>query len=158
MTTRAGLKTMICRLDTLTDDQRARLMGPAREVSFPAGARLFEERRAADRFWIIRTGSVVLDLHVPGRRAAVIETLGPGDLVGWSWLFPPRSWHLGAEAQSPVRAWEFDAEAVRRLCREDPALGHALVLAVAEVIGHRLECARTRLLDLYGPYGSGLPR
>ncbi|MFD7665000.1 cyclic nucleotide-binding domain-containing protein [Streptomyces sp. NPDC059788] len=158
MNTRMRLRTMTKQLDALTDDQRERLMGLAHEVSFPAGARLFEEHRAADRFWIIRTGSVVLDLHVPGRRAAVIETLGPGDLVGWSWLFPPRNWHLGAEAQSPVRAWEFDAEAVRRLCREDPKLGHALVLAVAEVIGHRLECARTRLLDLYGPYGSGLPR
>ncbi len=149
---------MASRLNALSDEQHDRLMGLAREVSFPAGARLFEEHRPAHRFWIIRTGGVALDLHVPGCRAAVIETLGPGDLVGWSWLFPPRQWHMGAEAKSPVRAWEFDAEAVRRLCRQDTVLGYTLVLAVAEVIGRRLECARTRLLDLYGPYGSGLPR
>lgn len=96
-----------------------------------------------------------LDLHVPGRRSPLVERLGPGDLLGWSWLFPPYVWHLGAETLSPVRATEFDAEAVRRLCREDPELGHALVLGCAEVIAHRLTSARTRLLDLYAPYGSG---
>ncbi len=155
---RTGLRTMTGQLSALSDEYHDRLMALAREVAFPAGARIFEEHRTADRFWIIRSGGVSLDLHVPGRRSAVIETLGQGDLVGWSWLFPPRSWHMGAEAQSPVRAWEFDAEAVRKLCREDPEFGYVFVLACAEVIGHRLERARVRLLDLYGPYGSGLPR
>ncbi|MBI0380574.1 Crp/Fnr family transcriptional regulator, partial [Streptomyces albiflaviniger] len=77
-------------------------------------------------------------------------------LIGWSWLFPPDTWHLGAEALSPVRAHEFNAEAVRRLCDEDPELGYALALACAQVIGRRLQSARTRLLDLYGPYAGGI--
>ncbi|MCZ2527407.1 Crp/Fnr family transcriptional regulator [Streptomyces sp. NPDC059506] len=129
----------------LSAEHRARLMELAKEVSFPAGTRIFEEGGTADRFWVIRTGSVTLDMHVPGRRAATMETIGPGELLGWSWLFPPRTWHQGAEALSPVRALEFDADAVQRMCREDPVLGHSLVLAVAEVIGHRLKAARARL-------------
>ncbi|MGI5466623.1 Crp/Fnr family transcriptional regulator [Streptomyces sp. CA-132043] len=150
------MTTVTQRLGGLPENQRRKLMALGREVSFPAGTRIFEEGRKADRFWIIRSGAVKLDLHVPGRRSAVIETLGEGDLLGWAWLFPPRTWHLGAEALSPVRAWEFDAEVVRGLCHEDPVLGRDLVLACAEVIGHRLRCARTRLMDLYGPYGSGV--
>lgn len=142
-------------LGTLPTDHLGRLTELSREVSFPGGARIFEEGTKADRFWVIRTGAVNLDLHVPGRRSPLVERLGPGDLLGWSWLFPPYVWHLGAETLSPVRATEFDAEAVRRLCREDPELGHALVLGCAEVIAHRLTSARTRLLDLYAPYGSG---
>ncbi|MEU7486989.1 cyclic nucleotide-binding domain-containing protein [Streptomyces sp. NPDC042319] len=147
---------MTGRLGALSAEQGRKLMALGHEVSFPAGTRIFEEGRPADRFWILRSGAVQLDLHVPGRRSAVIETLGQGDLLGWAWLFPPRSWHLGAEALSLVRAWEFDAETVRGLCHEDPALGRDLVLAVAEVIGQRLQCARTRLMDLYGPCGSGV--
>ncbi|MFH8409197.1 cyclic nucleotide-binding domain-containing protein [Streptomyces sp. NPDC018019] len=147
---------MTGRLGALPVEHRERLMALAREVSFPAGLRIFEEGRRADRFWIIRTGAVQLDIRVPGRRAAVVETLHPGDPLGWSWLFPPYGWQLGAETLSPVRAWEFDAQEVRALCHEDPVLGHALVLMYAEVIGDRLRCARTRLLDLYGPYGSGV--
>ncbi|MEU8972040.1 cyclic nucleotide-binding domain-containing protein [Streptomyces monashensis] len=136
---------------------RERLMHLAREVSFEAGTRLFEEGRRADRFWIVRTGTVALDLHVPGRRAAVIETLGHGELVGWSWHFPPRLWHLGAEATSPVRAWEFDAEAVRTLCTEDAEFGRAIAVWVGQVVAQRLHASRVRLLDLYAPYGSGVP-
>ncbi|MFL1897817.1 Crp/Fnr family transcriptional regulator [Streptomyces tauricus] len=139
----------------LPAEHRERLIQIAREASFRTGTRLFEEGGRADRFWIVRTGIVTLDLHVPGRRAAVIESLGYGELVGWSWHFPPYVWHLGAEAAHAVRAWEFDAVAVRALCAQDPEFGRAVAVWVGLVLAHRLHAARTRLLDLYGPYGSG---
>ncbi|MEU8794318.1 cyclic nucleotide-binding domain-containing protein [Streptomyces sp. NPDC048643] len=142
-------------LRALPVDDREQLMRLAREMSFPEGARLFEEGRRADRFWIIRTGTVALDLRVPGRRAAVIETLGHNELVGWSWLFAPHTFQLGAEAVSPVRAYEFDAEAVRGVCRADPDLGMAVAEWAGGIVAHRLQSTRTRLLDLYAPYGSG---
>ena len=144
--------TMTTALDPV---RRDRLMSLAREVSFEAGTRLFEEGRRADRFWIVRTGTIALDLRVPGRRPAVIETLGHGELVGWSWHFPPHIWHLGAEAMSPVRAWEFDAASVLALCEEDPEFGRAIALWVGRVVAQRLHASRVRLLDLYAPYGSG---
>ncbi|NLU75242.1 cyclic nucleotide-binding domain-containing protein [Streptomyces sp. HNM0575] len=139
----------------LPPEGRDRMMQFAHEVQYRKGARIFEEGRTADRFWIIRTGSVTLDLHVPGRQAARVETLGPNDLLGWSWLFPPHTWHLGASALSPVRALEFDANATRRLCEEEPVFGQALTRCTAEIIARRLHAARTRLLDLFGPQGSG---
>ncbi|GAA5045562.1 cyclic nucleotide-binding domain-containing protein [Streptomyces sp. SID10815] len=139
----------------LPAEYRARLTDLAREVSFEAGDRLFEEGRHADRFWIVRTGTVALDLRVPGRRAAVIESLGHGELVGCSWHFAPYAWQLGAEAVTPVRAYEFDAETVRALCAQDPVFGHAVACWVGRVVARRLHAARVRLLDLYAPYGSG---
>ena len=139
----------------LPAEHRQRLMGFAHEVPFPQGTRLFEEGGRADRFWIIRTGTIQLDMHVPGRRAAVIETLRHNELVGWSWLFTPHVWHLGAEATTPVRAYEFDATAVRLMCREDPAIGSTITQWAGDVLAHRLRSARTRLLDLYAPYGAG---
>lgn len=142
-------------LQALPAEHRQRLTRFAREVSFPQGARLFEEGCRADRFWIIRTGSVDLDMRVPGRRAVVIETLRHNELIGWSWLFAPHTWHLGAEATSPVRAYEFDAAAIRSMCQDDPALGASVTQWVGDVLAHRLRSTRTRLLDLYAPYGSG---
>ncbi|MEC7058467.1 cyclic nucleotide-binding domain-containing protein [Streptomyces violaceochromogenes] len=130
-------------------------MSLAREVSFAIDERIFNEGAKADRFWIIHTGTVALDVHVPGRRAAVIETLGAGELLGWSWLVPPHHWHLGAQATSPVRAYEFDAAAVSELCGKDPELRQELLAYVAAVIAGRLRSARVRLLDLYAPYGAG---
>ena len=85
----------------------------------------------------------------------MIETLRHNELVGWSWLFAPHTYHLGAEATSPVRTYEFDATAVRLMCQEDPALGSSVSQWVGDVLAHRLRSARIRLLDLYAPYGSG---
>ncbi|MFF4393749.1 cyclic nucleotide-binding domain-containing protein [Streptomyces sp. NPDC001552] len=140
-------------LAALTAEHRGRLMALARDVALPGGTRIFEEGETADRFWIIRSGTVALDIHMPGRGRAVVETIGAGSLLGWSWLCPPRQWHLAAETREPVRVWEFDAAAVHDLCVEDTALGLSLVTAVAETIGDRLRATRTRLLDLYGPPG-----
>ncbi|MFJ9346409.1 cyclic nucleotide-binding domain-containing protein [Streptomyces sp. NPDC101237] len=134
---------------------RERLMSLAREASFDGGTRLFEEGRRADRFWIVRTGTIDLDMRVPGRRSPVVESLGHGELVGWSWHFPPYLWHLGAEAVTPVRAWEFDADSVRALCAADPVFGRAVAVWVGRVVTQRLHATRVRLLDLYAPYGSG---
>lgn len=142
-------------LSALTAEHREQLMSLAREVSFEMGERIFNEGGRANRFWVIVTGTVALDLHVPGRRAAVIETLGAGQLLGWSWLVPPHHWHLGAEARSPVHAHQFDAAAVRELCGQDPELSQELCAYVAGAIAGRLRSARVRLLDLYAPYGAG---
>lgn len=142
-------------LGMLSPADRNRLLEFAADVSFPLGARIFQEGARADRFWIIRTGRVGIDVHVPGRRAATVDTLGQGELLGWSWLIPPHTWQLGAEVLSPVDALEFDASAVRALCEDDPVLGQVITRCVAAVVGHRLESTRTRLLDLYGPAGSG---
>ncbi|MEV6164911.1 cyclic nucleotide-binding domain-containing protein [Streptomyces sp. NPDC052052] len=139
-------------LGALPPVHRDRLLALAHEVSLPAALRIFEEGGEADRFWIIRSGTVALEMHEPGRGTAVVETLGQGELLGWSWLFEPYQWHLGARTRAPVTAYEFDARQVRDAIDADCAFGLALTRCVAAVaIGRRLRAARTRLLDLYGP-------
>ncbi|GLY85164.1 Crp/Fnr family transcriptional regulator [Actinoallomurus iriomotensis] len=132
-----------------------RLASVARAEDLPAGHRLFDEGEPADRFWLIRSGRVVLDLHVPGRGDLIIESLGPGTVLGWSWLFPPYEWRFGAVAAEPVRAIVFDATAVRVRCAADPALGYELTRRFAAVMLDRLQNTRMRLLDLYGAPAGG---
>lgn len=127
----------------------------AREVSFATDECIFDEGGKADRFWISYTGTVALDVHVPGCRAAVIETLDAGELLACSWLVPPHHWHSGGRASSLVGAYEFDATAVCELRWKDPELDHALLTYVAGAIAGRLRSARVRLLDLYAPHGAG---
>ena len=117
---------------------------------FHAGARLFEEDGRADRFWILREGHVTLDTHVPGRPDAVVETLGPGAVLGWSWLFHPYRWHFGASAVETTLALELDGPGVRSLCEHDPALGYLLASRFMGLVVERLQATRLRLLDLYG--------
>ncbi|MEV2213961.1 cyclic nucleotide-binding domain-containing protein [Streptomyces sp. NPDC050997] len=136
-------------LTALPPPQRERLMALAREVFFPEDMRIFEAGGTADRFWVIRSGAVSLTQQVTSQQRVTVATLGAGDLLGWSWLFPPYRWDFGGEAFSTVRAYEFDAAAVLRLCEEDRQLGMILVRSVAEILAHRLETTRGKLMEQY---------
>ncbi|MEU8967663.1 hypothetical protein BIV25_12445 [Streptomyces sp. MUSC 14] len=136
-------------LTALPQAQRERLMELAEEVSFPEDTRIFEAGGTADRFWVIRSGAVHLDTEVTSRQRVTVATLGAGDLLGWSWLFPPYAWDFGAVAFSNVRAYQFDGPAVLALCVEDPLLGLSLVRTVAEILAGRLETTRGKLMDQY---------
>jgi CRP/FNR family cyclic AMP-dependent transcriptional regulator len=128
---------------------RARLdvLAPAAaHVTFPAGHRLFEDGGYASRFWLIQCGRVWLDLHVPGQGRIRIDTIGIGDLLGWSWLFPPYQWAFGAVAATAVEAFEFGGPAVRACCGADPGLGYELTRRLAQVAAHRLQATRIKLI------------
>ncbi len=111
-------------------DYVAALSGAAKHVKLPARHRLFEEGGTADRFWLIQAGQVALDMQVPGRGLVVIEALGMGDVVGWSWLYPPYQWRLGAIALRPTQAFEVDGPAVREMCAADAGFGYELTAPV----------------------------
>jgi hypothetical protein len=91
-----------------------------------------------------------VQITVPGRGAVTIDTLGEGDVVGWSWLLPPHKWHFDVEAVELTRAVTFDVRCVRDKFETDPRLGFELLRRFAAVIVDRLQMTRLRLLDVYG--------
>ena len=137
-------------LHGMSADQLGLLAEAARDVSFPARHRLFEDGGNATRFWLIQSGHVSLDLHVPGEGPVVIETIGMGELLGWSWLFPPYKWAFGAVAATVVEAFEFDAPTVRERCAADPGLGYELNQRITRVLANRLQATRIRMIARSG--------
>ncbi|MEU8120443.1 cyclic nucleotide-binding domain-containing protein [Spirillospora sp. NPDC049024] len=127
----------------------AALAATATATDVPAGHRFFEEGWAAGHFWLLHSGTVALDLQVPGRGAVVVETLPPSSVLGWSWMFPPHIWRFGAVSLGPVRALRFEGAEVRELCAADLRLGYDLTLRFGAVLLDRLEATRVRVLDLY---------
>lgn len=129
----------------------AALAACASDVTLPARRRIFEDGGYASRFWLIQSGHAALDLQVPGEGPTVVETVGIGELLGCSWLFPPYCWRFGAVTISPFEAFEFDAAAVRACCAADPMLGREFTLRVARVLASRLQATRMKLLTRFGP-------
>lgn len=137
-------------LSGLPEQSRNGLSECAREITIGRGDFLAHESRTAEEFFVIEHGLVAIELHAPGRGPLIVATLGSGQLVGWSWLFPPYVWHFDAVALESTQAIAFDAEAVRRACDADPELSHELIVRVARAMAHRLEGVQVQLLDLYG--------
>lgn len=136
-------------LTGLTDHQLQRLSLWSRRSMFHAGNRVFREGYPADRFWLIQHGRVNLDTRIPGRGDVVIETLGGGAVLGWSWLFPPHRWHFGAVAVETTMTVQLDGPAMRALCERDPALGYELSTRFMQVMLDRLQATRLRLVEWY---------
>jgi CRP-like cAMP-binding protein len=136
-------------LRSLDEAQVAFLESVSEETNVVAGETLFEEGGQADRFYVVSVGKVALEMTSPGRAPMVIQTLGPGELVGVSWLFPPHRWSWRARAVVDTKLARFDAAEVRRRCEEDAGLRSALLAVVAEEVVGRLHRARIQLLDLY---------
>jgi CRP-like cAMP-binding protein len=139
--------------DGLRPESAELIAGCASNVHFDAGALIFREGEQADAFYLLRHGSVALETHSPARGPVVIETIEAGDVLGWSWLFPPYRWHFDARARTAVRATAFDGECLRGKCAADPVLGYELVSRFAQTLIQRLQWTRLRLLDVYGHAG-----
>lgn len=137
-------------LHRLAAAQRAKVASTARAVTFRARQRIFDEGEPADGCWLIRHGRVALDTAAPGRGVLIVQTLGAGDVLGWSWLVPPRRWQFGAVALDDVHAVQLDTDRLLALADADPALGYALALGLFDAVVARLQNTRARLLDLYG--------
>ncbi|WP_051027791.1 cyclic nucleotide-binding domain-containing protein [Nocardia higoensis] len=137
------------RLASLSHTDLAILAGIGQDVHLPPDRRLLVEGQPADRCWLIRRGAILLDTPVPGRGYVVIQTLGSGDLLGWSWLVPPHRWHFGARTAESVDAVEFDAVRLLEAAHADPRFGFALTLTLFAALLDRLQATRARLLDLY---------
>jgi CRP-like cAMP-binding protein len=130
------------------------LAGSAMEMRYKSGQLIFEQDSPANQFYLILEGKVILESEMESRGVISIQTLGPGDDLGWSWLFPPYYLHTNARAIEPTRTIFFYGTRLREQCDEDHDLGYQLMQRIAEVVvrqlqatqKHLMECANTRAM------------
>lgn len=130
-------------------DQIQIIAGCAKNVHYKADMYLFHEAETASTFYLLRSGKVALETNMPGPGIVTIETINAGEVLGWSWLFPPYSWHFSARAVEDVQATIFDGACLRGKAEQDHNLGYALVMKFAEIMMRRLQATRLQLLDIY---------
>lgn len=138
----------------LSAHQMDLIAGCARNTRFSAGEMVLREGEPADTFYVLRSGTVALEIPVPGREPLVIATVGPGDTLGYSWLFEPYRWQFDARATEPVAALAFDAVCLRGKCDAYHELGYELMRRFAAGMLRRLQATRLQLMDVYGHVGS----
>ncbi|MGB7436198.1 MAG: cyclic nucleotide-binding domain-containing protein [Candidatus Acidiferrum sp.] len=132
----------------LTAKQLKVIEGCAKNARFAEGKTIFVEGDPADAFYFIEEGSVSIELTMPDRPRSSVQTVGAGEILGWSWVAPPYHWHFNARALKAVKAIAFDARCLRGKLDEDHELGYELLRRFAEVIVQRLDATQVQLLKL----------
>ena len=129
--------------------QLALLTDCAIPVHFKKGQTVLREGELANRFYLIESGRVVLESGEGFGDPVIVETIGAGDLLGWSWMFTPYVWHFTARAAVPTEAIFFYGTILREYCERDHSLGYELFKRITPVMMKRLQSARRRMLAVY---------
>jgi len=80
----------------------------------------------------------------------VIETLGPGDVFGWSALVNPRQLTATAKCSKHTRVFSLPADELKAMNDQDPATGYVIIEKLAEVIAQRLQARTDKLIETWG--------
>lgn len=127
--------------------QLALLTDCAMAICFKKGQTILREDEFANRFYLVESGKVVLESGADFNEPMVVEMIGPGDLLGWSWMFPPYVWQFTAKAVEPTTAIFFYGTILREHCEKDHSLGYELLKRMSVVMVKRLQAARREMLS-----------
>jgi CRP/FNR family cyclic AMP-dependent transcriptional regulator len=116
---------------------------------FKKGQTILREGDFANRFYLIESGRVVLESGESLGEPVKVDTIGPGDLLGWSWMFQPYVWHFTARAVEPTEEIFFYGTILREYCERDHSLGYELFKRMAPVMLRRLQAARKKMLSIH---------
>jgi CRP-like cAMP-binding protein len=132
-----------------------RFLGPlaahAASKRFEAQQMMFHEGHPAKEWYLICEGKVGLETALLGCDGIRIETLGPGEVLGWSWILPPYELHYSARALEPTEVIALDGKGLVALFEKDHDLGYEMMKRFAQVIVHRLAATRARLMEFSDP-------
>lgn len=134
-------------VDLAPEDVRF-LVGCAANVRFRPGDYLVREGEREDRFFLIRQGTVSIELPSSNGGATSVETVGPGDVLGISRVAPDVA-HLDARARETVLAFALDNGCILEKMKADPRFGYAITRRLLERTYDRLARTRLQYLDVY---------
>jgi CRP/FNR family transcriptional regulator, cyclic AMP receptor protein len=146
MATRVALHPFLAGMNRA---QLALLTDCAMATQFKTGHTILREGEFANRCYLIETGKVVLECAADFGEPLMLETIGAGDLLGWSWMFPPYTWQYTARAAEPTTAIVFYGTLLREYCEKDHSLGYNLLKRISAVMVKRLQAAHKRMVSMY---------
>lgn len=126
-----------------------RIADQAVSMNFAAGRLIFRQGELANQFYIITRGRVALEVFAPQHGAIPLMTLESGDVLGWSWLFEPYTWHFDARALEDTQAIAMDGAGLRVQCDENHELGYQLMKHSVHIIEQRLQAVMIQMIDVY---------
>lgn len=125
----------------------------AKARSVAKGEVLFRYGDPADHFYLVENGHVSVEVAAITGPALELQDLGPGSVLGWSWLIAPHSWSFQARAKTAVELLEFEGRSILAHCEEDPRFGYEVLRLFAALMSERLHFARRKMMEAWNPPG-----
>jgi CRP/FNR family transcriptional regulator, cyclic AMP receptor protein len=124
------------------------LVGCTRNLRFRAGEYLIHEGDREVTLFLIRQGTIAIEMPRAGGEPMCVETVGAGDVLGVS-LLTPATARLDCRARETVIALAIDNRCLQDKMNADPRLGYTLAMRLLARTYDRLARARLQSLDVY---------
>ena len=110
------------------------------EIECEQGQYFHNEGEEIDKVYILVEGEVSLVTSLPQQdKEVVINTLGTGDVFGWTSLLPPYTAGAGAKTITDCKLVEFSASKLRTKFEDDYQFGYLMMIKIAQIIRERLD-------------------
>ena len=129
------------------EDQHLEALAPLAELrKFAPGTVLFREGQSHPNIYLMIEGSVALDFRFSNR---VLQTVGPGELLGWTPILGQAEMTATARVLEPTQAVAIRASQLIALCEHNPRFGFEFMRQTARALSRRLNNTKLQLLDVY---------
>ena len=132
-------------LSELDPCQLRKLLPLAAERQYAKDEIIFREGDKSAYLSLIVSGEVVLE-KAKTDGAVPIQTLRPGEAMGWSALTTDGHAQFRARALSPVATIVFPSERLREACDRDPEMGYHLMKQLLQMVTQRLDAVREQAI------------
>ncbi len=136
-------------LQDFSDDHLQHLASFAEIEEFPAGSVVFREGKPCSSVYLVVQGNITLEINVPTRGPMQFQTVGPGELLGWTPVLGLGPMTATASAQTPSTLLVLNAAQLQAFCANDLSFGFAFMQRIAQVLASRLSATRLVLMDVY---------
>lgn len=137
-------------LARLSPTTREAILALAQTYHYKSGDTIFREGDPAAMLYIIKSGRVAIEIHIPSKGRQTIQTAVPGDPFSWSALVEPQIETASARAMEETEVLGMKSGALMDLFQERCRVGFEVYHALAVLITQRLVSTRLQLLDMYG--------
>lgn len=117
------------------------------------GQILFQQGESADKFYVVRTGRIALQMPAIMGPVLEIQTVDNDQVLGWSWLIAPYKWNFQTIAEEDTELLQFDGAAILARCEQEPQFGFELLKKFAALMSVGLNAARQKMMDEWNPAG-----
>jgi CRP/FNR family cyclic AMP-dependent transcriptional regulator len=129
----------------------------ARRECVLGGRALFSEGSRNERLYLVHSGTIALEMRVPGRGNVRILTISAGEMVGWSALLGQQIMSATAIVLEDTELLSFSAVELQTLCDHNHEIGYVVMHRMAVALSGRLLATRLQLLDLFNHPEHGRP-
>jgi len=117
--------------------------------AFKPNEYILKESEQATKFYLILKGKVSIEMLSPEGKPFSIQTLTTGDIVGWSWMFPPYQYQFSARALEATDMLVIDGEILKKKSKNDNEFGYEFLKRLVNIFVQRLQATRQHLIALY---------